>query len=186
MLGRPWSAWNGAVNILYPPMQTGFVRSRLFLYEEIKTWGDTLHSRISKSLAWVTNNTNIPRLRRRIRPEGVVQLAKRPTFASSSCEKLLRWTPSNSDKNSIAHMDRCKREMIDRIISASERPIGRRKKTEYRNLYDDTKSELRKKEFEIQSLKDQLAKTGAGRSSSLDVENLISLVLSSAHTTGLS
>ena len=39
------------------------------------TWGDTQHDRISQLLAWVTNNTNVLRLRKRVRPEGVTQLA---------------------------------------------------------------------------------------------------------------
>ena len=175
MLGRPWSAWNGAVNILYPPMQTGFVRSRLFLYGEIETWGDTLHSRISKILAWVTNNTNIPRLRRRIRPEGVVQLAKRrhlqavhAKIAEMDTEQLRQ--ELDSVHRSMQEQD----EWIE--LFQQEYDQLEEEKAELKNAFDDTDSALRTKEHEIQSLKNQLTNTGAGRSSSLDVENLISLV----------
>src|SRR5690606_3343966 len=44
---------------------------------EIEQWGNRQHERMSKLLAWVTNNTNIQRLNKRIRPEGVAQLALR-------------------------------------------------------------------------------------------------------------
>ena len=77
VIGQTRSAWSGAVNILYPPMQTGFVRTRLFLSDEIASWGDIQHDRIAQMLAWVTNSTNVLRLRKHIRPEGVMQLALR-------------------------------------------------------------------------------------------------------------
>ena len=39
VLGQPWSAWNGAVNVLPTPTATGFIRGRLFLSEAIEDWG---------------------------------------------------------------------------------------------------------------------------------------------------
>jgi len=77
VIGQHWSAWSGAVNVLYNPAQTGLVRNHLFRSDEVVSWGDTQHDRISQLLAWVTNNTNVLRLRKRIRPEGVTQLALR-------------------------------------------------------------------------------------------------------------
>lgn len=46
------------------------------------TWGDTQDDRISQLLALVTNNTNVLRLRKRVRPEGVTQLALRAATRS--------------------------------------------------------------------------------------------------------
>lgn len=80
ILGRRWSAWDGAVNVLHMPTASGYIRSRVFLSDVIENWGDTQHSRISQILAWVTHNTNIPRLRKRIRPEGVMRLAIRQSL----------------------------------------------------------------------------------------------------------
>ena len=76
ILGKPWSAWNGSVNILYIPSALGDVRSRYFLRDKIQDWGDE-QQRLSWILAWVTVNTNIPRLRMHVRPEGVRQLSIR-------------------------------------------------------------------------------------------------------------
>ena len=40
ILGKPRSAWGGAVNVLSIPSATGFVRSRYFLSDAIRAWGD--------------------------------------------------------------------------------------------------------------------------------------------------
>ena len=39
ILGQPWSAWEGAVNVLSIPSSSGKVRSRYFLRDEILAWG---------------------------------------------------------------------------------------------------------------------------------------------------
>ena len=77
VIGQHRSAWSGAVNIIFAPLQTGIVRNRLFLSDEILGWGDSQHERISSVLAWVTNTTNVVHIRKHVRPEGVMQLALR-------------------------------------------------------------------------------------------------------------
>ena len=77
VLGQSRSASGTAVNILSTPGATGVVCGRFFLAETITGWGDTQLSRISQVLAWVTNNTSIPRLCGQIPPEGVTQLSLR-------------------------------------------------------------------------------------------------------------
>ena len=77
VLGKSQSAWGGAINILYMPTATGHIPGRYFLSDAITAWGDTQYARISQVLALVTNNTNIARLRKHIRPEGVMQLSLR-------------------------------------------------------------------------------------------------------------
>ena len=175
VLGQPWSAWNGAINILYPPTQTGFVRGRLFRTGEIETWGDTPHARISEILAWVTNNTNIPLLRRRIRPEGVAQLAKRRHLQAVHAKSAEMGTEQLRQELDMANLSMQEQaEWIELFERENDRLEV--EKAQANDSLADSQSELRKKEFENQSLKDQLANTGAGRSSSFDVENLISLV----------
>lgn len=76
-LGRNWSAWDGAINILHTPFGPARVRNSLMRSEEINELGATHQAKISRLLAIVTHNTNVPRLRKRIRPEGVDRLAFR-------------------------------------------------------------------------------------------------------------
>jgi hypothetical protein len=87
IIGQYRSAWSGAVNVIYTPSQTGKVRNRLFLADEISVWGDKQNERISQLLAWVTNNTNVLRLRKRVRPEGVTQLAIRRRLQAVHAER---------------------------------------------------------------------------------------------------
>jgi hypothetical protein len=74
-LGKVWSAWRGAINILQTPRSNGYVHGSLLRATEIETIGEGQSERVSHILARVTHNTNVPRLRNRIRPEGVMQLA---------------------------------------------------------------------------------------------------------------
>jgi hypothetical protein len=77
VLGKTRSCWDGAVNVIFPASPNGTIRNRLFRSEDIVSWGNTQVARISQILAWVTNSTNIFRLRQHIRPEGVMQLSLR-------------------------------------------------------------------------------------------------------------
>lgn len=74
-LGKHWSAWDGAINILQTRRQYGGVFGLILRSDQIESLGNTQASRVSFILAKVTHNTNIPRLRNRVRPEGVAQLA---------------------------------------------------------------------------------------------------------------
>lgn len=74
-LGRYWSAWDGAINVLQTRRQNGHIFGWILHSDEIEALGDTQAARVSFVLAKVTHNTNIPRLRNRVRPEGVAQLA---------------------------------------------------------------------------------------------------------------
>src|SRR5581483_1489842 len=56
VLGKPWSAWGGAINVLSIPTAAGHVRYRYFLADQINEWGVS-GQRISQVLAWVTSNT---------------------------------------------------------------------------------------------------------------------------------
>ena len=79
----------------------GFFIPSLFKSDEILEWGDSEHERISRILAYVTDNTNIPKFRKRIRPEGVRMLEIRQEMElmqNLNKEKLL-------DKYNILYKD---------------------------------------------------------------------------------
>jgi hypothetical protein len=75
VLGRHFSAWGGAVNLIRVPSRHGFSQASLALSEEVIGWGGNQTDRVAAVLARVTHNTNVPRQRKRIRPDGVAMLA---------------------------------------------------------------------------------------------------------------
>lgn len=74
-LGKVWSAWRGAINILQTPRSNGFIHGSLLRDTDILEIGEKQDDRVRHILARVTHHTNTPRSRNRIRPEGVMQLA---------------------------------------------------------------------------------------------------------------
>jgi hypothetical protein len=158
VLGHSHSAWGGAVNILYMPTRTGVVRSRCFRSDEILAWGEIQHDRISRLLAWTTNNTNIPRLRKHVRPDGVVQLAlrRRMQTAHANSDRMIaaQW---RMELEEAAH--RCSEQ--GRLIEDNSRLEAA--VSEFKAELADAKDELAKKESYLQALRGQLAKAGGGR-----------------------
>lgn len=184
VLGQPWSAWSGAINVLHIPTPNGFVRGKFFLSEAIQGWGDTQNDRISQILAWVTNNTNIPRLRLRIRPEGVVQLAMRRRLeavrakgAEMDAEQL------RDELEAASRLEREQAEWIDELEQDNSRLEA--DLSEAKASAEDACSELAKKEYDVQALKDQLSSAGGGRTTAIDVEALINLASRSDQPTPL-
>lgn len=143
ILGRRWSAWDGAVNVLHMPTASGFIRSRVFLSDVIENWGDTQHSRISEILAWVTHNTNIPRLRKRIRPEGVMRLAIRQSL------NVAKERRQQLNEKEI-------REEFERLAEAAE------EQNQWIELLEDTngslENELQQLRLDLDEREDELSK----------------------------
>ncbi len=77
VLGREYSAWAGALNIIRTPHRDGRVFTHLILPRDFSVDLDTPHKKECFVLGRVSHNTNIPRQRNRIRPEGVRTLAAR-------------------------------------------------------------------------------------------------------------
>lgn len=82
VLGRHFSAWDGAVNFIRMPGRNGISRSTFFLSRDITAWGEKPAKRVAHILALVTHNTNVPRSRMRIRPDAVMALAMRRRLAA--------------------------------------------------------------------------------------------------------
>lgn len=176
VLGKERSAWSGAVNILYPPLPTGFIRTKLFLSEVIESWGSTQHDRISYILAWVTNTTNISRLRKHVRPEGVIQLSLRRRMQAARARsgqmdaQQLREALEDASKQS-AEQEKYFNELVDEN-SQLEGQVS-----VLNTQLQDAKDDLAKKEFDIQSLKDNLDRASdATQGAGVAPEELLSLL----------
>lgn len=75
VLGREYSAWAGAINIIRVPHRDGRVFTHRILPRDIPIELDSSHKKECLVLGRVSHNTNIPRQRNRIRPEGVRNLS---------------------------------------------------------------------------------------------------------------
>lgn len=84
ILGRSWSAWDGAINIIQTIRRNGRIHGKLLLSETILELGEKQAERVSYILALVTHTTNVPRLRNRLRPEVVSQTALRRRLESQT------------------------------------------------------------------------------------------------------
>ncbi len=174
VLGQPRSAWDGAINILYLPTKTGHVRGRYFLADEMLEWEDTKSGRISHLLALVTSNTNISRLRKHIRPEGVMQLALRRRMQVARVDKeqmstvQLRATLEEFEGRFTEQA-----KFIDQVIdenSQLEQTISCLNAD-----LEDTKDQLAQEKYTNKALKEQLTRAGAGRSTYVEADELLDL-----------
>ena len=176
VVGRRRSAFHGAVNVLSIPPQSGNVRTRLFLPNEILDWGEE-RQRISQVLAWVTGNTNLARLREHVEPEGVRLLSTRRRMerlraaAVDMKEEELREALIAASKEAEEEQERVFEEFVEKDASL------RHEKGELEDELRNREDELRKKNFEYNALKDQLSAVGAGRSVEFDPEFWLNLIL---------
>lgn len=185
-LGRERSAWDGAVNIIFTPTRAGVIRNRLFRYDAITAWGGQ-NARLGQLLAHVTSNTNVPRLRLRIRPEGVARLAQRRRFEAQlrSLAEAARAGGAAAERaaqTAVAEMTRQVAEHaawgqeqsseIDRL----EAQLGAER--EARTTAEDRCRQL---EFQVESLKHHLSgPNGTPRAAGGEVDGLVRLAARTA------
>ncbi|WP_417810137.1 hypothetical protein [Thalassospira alkalitolerans] len=175
VLGQPWSAWNGAVNILHIPTRSGFIRGRFFQSDVIEGWGTTQHDRVSELLAWVTNNTNILQQQKHIRPEGVMQLAlHRHLHTVHSQSKKLGAEQLQHGLEEVSHIVEQQTEWIKTLEEDNSRLMA--DTTETKGKLEELDKELNQKEYALQSLKDQLNNAGKERSTNFDTQRLLELL----------
>ncbi|SDX65701.1 hypothetical protein [Thiocapsa roseopersicina] len=181
VLGSHWSAWSGAVNLIYPPQISGFARGHPFRSLDIESWGDSQHERRTELLGWVTNITNIPLLHQRIRPEGVAQLALQRRF--TALRKHVADLDDSVLRKEFRTLETLAEEQSDQI-SGLERERqdleGEIEKWELEYLrveesLSEARKQISKKEYEIQAMRDSLAKGGGGRSTIFDAGRLLGI-----------
>lgn len=184
VVGRRRSAFHGAVNVLSIPPQSGSVRTRLFLPDEIRDWGEE-SQRISQVLAWVTGNTNLARLRDHVQPEGVRLLSTRRRMerlraaAVGMKEAELREALIAASKEAEEEQERVFEEFVEADESL------RHEKAWLEDELQNREDELRKKNFEYNALKGRLSAVGAGRSVEFDPEFWLDLMLRKGEPTPL-
>lgn len=174
ILGERWSAWGGSVNILNMPTKGGYIRGRFFLADEIEAWGDRQTARVSQVLAWVTSNTNIPRLREHIRPEGVVQLALRRRLQMARARSdQMDASQLRLELDKASHLAEEQATWIDTLEDGNDQLES--ELSEAKTKLDEAKQDITKKNFTIDALKNQLGNAGAGQANNLEGESLLQL-----------
>lgn len=164
VLGQRFSAWNGAINILYTPFKTGHVRNKLFQSNYLKCNFASKKELISFLLSTVTHNTNIPKVRKQIRPEVVKAKSLKERFISRK---------GNSQTATVEEID----EILE-IAASQERQFKEdieRVELEKLQLEEDKdllENDLAKAKWNIGSLKRQLLGVGK-ESSSVDTNTLL-------------
>lgn len=166
VLSQRFSSWNGAVNIIYTPFKNGHVRNKLFQSNFLGERFSTEKELISFLLSTVTHNTNIPKIRKQIRPEGVkakslrerllARMSNREEASSEDIEELLE-IAVNQETQFKADIDRIELE-----------------KLQLEESKDVLENELSSAKWKIDSLKRQLQGVGYS-SSSLDTTELFSV-----------
>lgn len=174
-LGRRMSAWDGAVRVLSIPSPSGEVRSRLFLSDDIRTWGEN-PQRISRVLAWVTVTTNVPRLREHVRPEGVRLLSTRrrmETLRASAVEMK-----EAEGRQALIEASRQAEEEQERVFDgiAEENQILLNEISRLEDELADTREELRHTNFRLRSVKTQLSSADTEQHVDFDPDHLLRLV----------
>ena len=174
ILGQPWSAWNGAVNVLAIPSPVG-VRSRYFLHDAIRAWGEE-PQRISQILAWVTASTNIPRLRMHVRPEGVMQLSMRRRIEkvrATSAQMTAAQLRQALDEASERAADQ--EGFFDQIVEENARLEA--ELSHYKDDLEETQDKLRTESFQLKSLRGRVSSDGDGSGPAFDPEELLEAAL---------
>jgi hypothetical protein len=173
ILGKQQSAWGGVINVLSMPSASGVVRFRYFLPDAIRAWGEE-PQRISQVLAWVTGDTNLARLRMHVRPEGVAQLSMRRRMDKVRAKSAqmdtaqLRQALDEASKQAV-EQEKFFNELVEENAGL-EGEVSR-----FKDELEDTRDELRKQEFQLQALKDQLSRAGDAGSGDVDAEALLKL-----------
>lgn len=177
VIGQHWSAWSGAVNVLYTPAQTGLVRNHLFRSDEVVSWGDTQHDRISQMLAYVTNNTNVLRLRNRVRPEGVAQLGlRRRLQAVSARGNQMDASQLREELDKASGLAAEQAEWINFLVDGTAELES--ELSDAKERLGDERENLKNQNFVIQALKSRLKNAGGGPTRNLDAEVLLKLTCS--------
>lgn len=177
-LGRYWSVWDGAVNILGIPRQNGHVFGLLLRSEEIEGVGEEQALRASFLLAKVTHSTNIPRQRNRVRPEGVTQLALRRRLSLRS--KLNTQDPSElKSENEMLWKEL---ENLDEGFQTlqQERDSSEMARMRLEDIIQDQSDEIRSLRYKSIALE---GREGASSNESLINDSLVKLASRNEHPT---
>lgn len=166
VLSERFSAWNGAINIIYTPFKNGHIRNKLFQSNYLTANFAEKKELISFLLSTVTHNTNIPKIRKHIRSEGVKAKSLKERFLSriNNSENA-----SSEDIEEILEISAAQEIQFKNDIDRIEL-----EKLQLEENIDILESKLSTAKWNIESLKQQLQ--GTGYTTATDTTELLAAV----------
>lgn len=165
-LSRRYSAWDGAITVIKTSARDGACYSNFYLSNVIEGWGEEHAQRQAYLLALITHLTNVPKQRRRVRPDGVARLELLRTLARQRQELREK---GGSEQGMIDLLENGLQELTEQNHLLQEQ-LGE-KELECLQLEEDKEAldqELRSERFRLAQLRQQ-AQLGQSSSGSLDV-----------------
>lgn len=153
-LSRRYSAWDGAITLIKTPSRNGTCYSSYYLSNEVEGWGDKQHQRLTHLLALTTHLTNVPKLRRRIKPDGVARLQ---LIRKLSRQKQELHEKGGSEKGMIDLLEAGLAELTEQNLVLQEKYVE--KEIECMQLEDEksaAEQELKAEKFKWDQLRQQL------------------------------
>ena len=175
ILGQHWSAWDGAINVIRTRTRTGFARGRVFLSSDIEEMGASQGDRVSHILATVTSHTNVPRLRKRIRPESVAQISLRRHMQELHARATEMGTAAFLRQLKKLTVEVQKGDELITDLDSYSDDLEAEKDLLSASL-EEVREALGKKEYAIKALKDRLERAGQARDTVVDVDFLLKLI----------
>ena len=179
ILGQRWSAWDGAVNVIQTRARTGFIRGRVLRSPEIEEMGPSQADRVAHILANVTAQTNVPRLRKRIRPESVAQLSLRRHMQELHARATKMGTAAFLEQLEKLTAEVQKGDELITDLDSYSNDLETEKELLSSEL-EEAREALRTKEYENQGLKHRLDHAGERRDKEEDLDYLLQLVCQDA------
>jgi hypothetical protein len=162
-IGRRFSAWGGAINIIFPARQLTkqrYYHTVLFLAAELRDWEDAGKSIDSEILAAVTHRTNLPYSWQHISPDVVNQAILRRHLG-----KVIQRAKQNADTSEyVALLEEADKELKTKDDDIFELHINLEEKSD----------EIRKLQSDIDGLKHALH--GRRQSSSAPSEEDLDII----------
>lgn len=158
-LGRRFSAWDGAINIIRAPNRQGVCSTSLYMGGSVKDWGVSVAERISQLLGLVTHLTNVPKQRSRVRPDGVARLQLLRRIAA---QKAALESRGGSEQGMIRLLEEGVSELTEQLRLAQE---SSDEKEMYGLQVEDEKIELERElaaeRYTVNQLRQQLRDSAA-------------------------
>lgn len=165
-LSRRYSAWDGAITVIKTPNRDGTCYSNFYLSNVVEGWGEEHAQRLAHMLALITHLTNVPKQRRRVRPDGVARLE---LIRRLSRQRQELREKGGSEQGMIELLETGLGELTEQNQVLQEK-LGE-KELEFMQLEDEKEAvdqELRAERFNLSQLKQQL-QTGASGSALSDI-----------------
>ena len=174
-LGRKFSAWSGAINIIGVRRRDGYISNRLLRATDLYAPARVSDENLMRVVGWVTNQTNVPLYRRRIRSEFVSQKFLRLKLAALRDKSVADNTERMSEEVKVALSFAESLEEDKKVLEEEKRELELVQLGLEEQL-EEKERDLASKNYEVRALKSQLTQAGARDLIELDLDFMVQMV----------